>query len=425
MGRTLTEKILADHAPGQDVSPGSYIISKVDVVQASEWISLLLDEFDALQIDRVFDPERIVISSCSGSPNKDLDTAHQSLKARRFAQRFGLPHYYEVGSGGIIHILTAERGLVVPGDVVVGGDSHTCTNGALGAFFTSLGMGYAPTLATGETWFRVPESVKVSYVGALQPWVGAKDLMLHTIGRYGADGFLYRAMEFHGTVIHAMGMSERFVMCNMAAEAGAKSAIVPPDQTTVAYVSPRAKRPYRLYAPDPDARYEDEIVMDVTGLTPQVACPHSLENVRPVEEVEGIPVDQVFIGSCSNGRIEDLRQAASLLQGRRVHRDLRLIIIPGSRDIYVQAAREGLLEIFAEAGAAVGPPVCGPCAGINMGVLGEGERALSTGNRNFLGRMGSPTSEVYLANPAVAAASALKGRICHPAKVGGDNAIHR
>ncbi|GAW92563.1 3-isopropylmalate dehydratase, large subunit [Calderihabitans maritimus] len=307
---------------------------------------------------------------------------------------------------------------MVPGDVVIGADSHTCTYGALGAFATGVGStDMAAGMATGEAWFRVPESIKLVYHGRLQPWVVGKDLILHTIGDLGVDGARYMAMEFTGEAIKYLSMDSRFTMANMAIEAGAKNGIIEPDEITLAYVENRARRPYQIFRSDPDARYARVVDYDVSKLEPQVAFPHLPENTRPISEVPDIPIDQVVIGSCTNGRLEDLRLAAQVLRGRQVHPEVRLIIIPGTQEIYRQALREGLIEVFIEAGAAVSTPTCGPCLGGHMGILAKGEKAVATTNRNFVGRMGHPESEVYLANPAVAAASAVKGRIAGPKEV--------
>jgi len=319
---------------------------------------------------------------------------------------------------GIEHCLLPEQGLVVPGDLVIGADSHTCTYGALGAFSTGVGStDLAAAMALGETWLKVPESIKFIYSGELPQWVGGKDLILFTIGKIGVDGALYKAMEFCGPAIEKLNMDGRFTMANMAVEAGAKNGIIAPDNTTWEYVQGRAKRGYSFQESDPKAKYAEVYEFDVSSLSPQVALPHLPENVKPVEEVSGITVDQAVIGSCTNGRISDLREAASVLKGRTVNPNVRLLVIPGTQDIYLQAMKEGLIETFIAAGAAVSTPTCGPCLGGHMGILAAGERAIATTNRNFVGRMGHPESEVYLANPAVAAASAILGRIAHPREV--------
>jgi 3-isopropylmalate/(R)-2-methylmalate dehydratase large subunit len=340
---------------------------------------------------------------------------------RQFARRFKITNYFEVGRMGIEHCLLPEQGLVLPGDMVIGADSHTCTYGGLGAFSTGVGStDLAAGMALGECWFKVPESMKFIYHGKLRPWVGGKDLILYTIGDIGVDGARYRSMEFTGEAIENLSVEGRLTMCNMAIEAGAKNGIVPPDEKTKAYVEKRAKRPYQFYASDPDASYVEVKEYDVSQIEPQVAFPHLPENSRPVGEAQGIELDQVVIGSCTNGRIEDLRIAAQIIKGRKVHPRLRVIIIPGTQEIYLQALREGILEAFVDAGAAVSTPTCGPCLGGHMGILAKGEKALATTNRNFVGRMGHPESEVYLSSPAVAAASAVTGTITSPEEVLGD-----
>ncbi len=419
MGHTLTEKILADHAGLEEVHPGQFVDVAVDLVLSNDITApLAIREFEKLGVERVFDPARVVIVADHFVPNKDIPSAQQSLVIRQFAHAQKLVHYYDVGRMGIEHVLLPEQGLVVPGDVVVGADSHTCTYGALGAFATGMGStDIAVAMATGRVWMRVPETMRIVYHGQLQPWVGGKDLILHTIGQIGVDGARYKAIEFGGPVVAALPMAGRFTMANMAIEAGAKAGLFPVDQTTLAYLGGRAARPYRVYEPDADATYQQVIEIEVSHLEPQVAFPHLPANTRPVTQVVEVPVDQVVIGSCTNGWLEDLRVAAEVLRGRSVHRDVRCIIIPGSPQVYLDALREGLLEVFIEAGAAVSTPTCGPCLGGHMGVLAAGERAVSTTNRNFRGRMGHPDSEVYLAGPAVAAASAVAGRIIHPSEL--------
>lgn len=419
---TITEKILAAHAGEERVEPGELVNCRLDLTLANDITApVAIKEFARLGLDRVFDPERVVLVPDHFTPNKDIKSAEQCRLIREFAREFGITNYFEVGRMGIEHCLLPEQGLVLPGDLVIGADSHTCTYGALGAFATGVGStDLAAGMALGECWFKVPESMKFIYHGRLQPWVGGKDLILYTIGDIGVDGARYRAMEFTGEAIASLSVEGRLTMCNMAIEAGAKNGIVPPDEKTVAYVEKRAKREYRLYDSDPDARYVEVREYDASSIEPQVAFPHLPENARPVSEAQGIEIDQVVIGSCTNGRIEDLRVAAKILSGKKVHQRLRVVIIPGTQEIYLQALREGLLEIFVEAGAAVSTPTCGPCLGGHMGILARGERALSTTNRNFVGRMGHPESEVYLAGPAVAAASAVVGCIVHPKEVAGN-----
>jgi 3-isopropylmalate/(R)-2-methylmalate dehydratase large subunit len=419
MGLTLTEKLLAAHAGLETVHPGQFVEVTVDVVLSNDITApIAIREFEKLGVACVFDPGRVVMVADHFTPNKDIKSAEQCLTMRRFAREQGLPHYFDVGRMGIEHVLLPEQGLVVPGDVVVGADSHTCTYGALGAFATGMGStDIAVAMATGRTWMRVPETIRVVYHGTLQSWVGGKDLILHTIGQIGVSGALYKAIEFAGSAVDALSMAGRFTMANMAIEAGAKAGLFAVDDVTRAYVDARATRPYRVYQADADATYAQVVEVDASRIEPQVAFPHLPENVRPVSQAGDVRIDQVVIGSCTNGRLEDLRVAAELLRGRRVHPHVRCIIIPGSQQIYLDALREGLVETFIEAGAVVSTPTCGPCLGGHMGVLAAGERAVSTTNRNFRGRMGHPESLVYLAGPAVAAASAVAGRIAGPEEV--------
>jgi 3-isopropylmalate/(R)-2-methylmalate dehydratase large subunit len=419
MGMTITEKILAGHAGKDRVAPGDLVNCRLDLVLANDVTGpLAIQEFRKLGQDRVFNPERVVLVMDHFTPNKDIRSAEQCLEARQFAREFGIVNYFDVGAMGIEHCLLPEQGLVLPGDCVIGADSHTCTYGALGAFATGVGStDLAAGMALGECWFKVPESMKFVYHGRLQPWVGGKDLILHTIGQIGVEGARYRAMEFTGEAIDALSVDGRLTMCNMAVEAGAKNGIISPDEKTEAFTASRARRPYQAYASDPDAAYVEIHDYEAGSIQPQVAFPHLPENSRPVSEAAGIAIDQVVIGSCTNGRLEDLRTAAGILRGRRASSRLRLIVIPGTQEVYLQAMREGLLEVFVEAGAAVSTPTCGPCLGGHMGILAHGEKALATTNRNFVGRMGHPGSEVYLAGPAVAAASAITGHITHPEEV--------
>ena len=416
MGMTLAEKILAAHAGLEEVDPGQFVEVAVDVVLANDITApIAIREFEKLGVEQVFDPQRVVMVADHFAPNKDIKSAAQCLQVRQFARAQGLPHHFDVGRMGIEHVLLPEQGLVLPGDVVVGADSHTCTYGALGAFATGMGStDIAVAMATGRVWMRVPETMRILYHGELQPWVGGKDLILYTIGQIGVSGALYRAMEFAGPAVEGLSMAGRFTMANMAIEAGAKAGLFAVDEVTRAYVDGRATRSYRVYQADADAACAQVIEIDVSQVEPQVAFPHLPENTRPVSQAGEVFVDQVVIGSCTNGRLEDLRVAAQVLRGRRVHPDVRCIIIPGSQQVYLDALREGLVEVFIEAGAVVSTPTCGPCLGGHMGVLAAGERAVSTTNRNFRGRMGHPESEVYLAGPAVAAASAVAGRIVHP-----------
>ncbi|MEW5866822.1 MAG: 3-isopropylmalate dehydratase large subunit [Bacillota bacterium] len=416
MGMTITEKILAAHAGRDRVEPGELISVKVDMVLGNDVTApVAIDQFRKIGAKKVFDPNRIALVPDHFTPNKDIKSAEQCAKLREFAREHGIQHYYEIGRMGIEHCLLPEQGLVRPGDVVIGADSHTCTYGALGAFGTGVGStDMAAAMVLGEIWLKVPESMKFLYHGKPQRWVYGKDLILYTIGDIGVDGALYKAMEFCGESIENLSMDSRFTMANMAVEAGAKNGIVEPDKVTLEYVRERVKGDYRVFRSDPDASYSAVYEYDAGKIEPQVAFPHLPDNVRPISEVGEVRIDQVVIGSCTNGRMEDLRAAADVLRGRKVHSRVRLLVFPGTQQIYLQAMREGLLEVFVEAGGAVSTPTCGPCLGGHMGVLAEGERAVATTNRNFVGRMGHPKSEVYLSNAAVAAASAVTGCIASP-----------
>jgi len=412
---TLAEKILAAHTGKDRVSPGEFINARLDLVMANDITApLAIKEFNRLGINKVFDPGKIVLVPDHFCPNKDILSAEQAKMLREFALKYKLV-YFEVGKMGIEHVLLPEQGLVLPGDTVLGADSHTCTYGAVGAFATGVGStDVAVAMATGEIWMKVPSTIKFIYHGKPGKWVGGKDLILHTIGDIGVDGALYSAMEFTGEAIDALPMDGRFTMANMAIEAGGKAGIFRVDDKTLEYVESRAKRPYKVYQPDDDAEYARVIEYDVSKLEPQVAFPHLPSNVKPVSQVGDITIDQVVIGSCTNGRLDDIRTAAAILHGKQVNPNLRCIIIPGTQQVYLDALQEGLIETFIRAGAAVSTPTCGPCLGGYMGVLAEGERCISTTNRNFVGRMGHTRSEVYLSNPAVAAASAVLGRIGSP-----------
>jgi 3-isopropylmalate/(R)-2-methylmalate dehydratase large subunit len=416
MPQTISEKILAAHADRKQVAAGELIEAKLDFVFGNDITApLAIDVFRKAGARRVFDPQRVAMIPDHFIPNKDIQSAAQAKMMREFAHEQNLRYYFEVGRAGIEHALLPEQGLVLPGDLIIGADSHSCTYGALGAFSTGVGStDLGAAMITGTCWFKVPPSIKFVFNGRLRPWVGGKDLILYTIGRIGVDGARYKAMEFAGGVIEELPMADRFTMSNMAVEAGAKAGIIAPDDITEAYVKDRAKRKYRFYRSDPDAAYETVFDWDVSGLEPQVACPHSPQNVKPVGEVTDIRIDQAVIGSCTNGRLEDLRIAAQVLKGRKAAPGVRLIIIPATQQVYRQALEEGLFQIFVASEAVVSTPTCGPCLGGYMGILAEGERAVSTTNRNFVGRMGHPKSEVYLASPAVAAASAVLGRIAHP-----------
>ena len=416
MQMTITEKILADHAGVHEVIPGQLINAKVDTALGNDITApLAIKAFREAGARKVFDRERVILVPDHFTPNKDIASAEQSLLIREFAKEQKLTNYYEVGRMGIEHALLPEKGLVGPGDLIIGADSHTCTYGALGAFATGVGStDLAAAMITGEVWLRVPETIKLIFFGKLQPWVSGKDLILYTIGDVGVDGALYKALEFTGDAVNTLGMDARLTMANMAIEAGGKSGIFPPDEITLDYVRGRVKKPYKLYDSDKNASYTEVRQYDVSTIEPQVACPSSPANVKSVREVSDVTVDQVVIGSCTNGRLEDLRVAAQILKGRTVAPYVRLVVIPATQEIYLQALREELLEIFVEAGAAVSTPTCGPCLGGHMGVLGPGEVAITTTNRNFVGRMGHRTSQIYLASPAVASASAVLGRISHP-----------
>lgn len=416
MGMTISEKILAAHAGKECVVPGELIEVDVDFALANDITApIAIERFRQVGAKRVFDRERLALVPDHFVPNKDIDSAIQCKILRDFAQEHDLPYYFEVGRMGIEHALLPEQGLVVPGDVVVGADSHTCTYGGLGAFATGVGStDLAAVMVTGRIWFRVPASIKFIYEGGLRPWVTGKDLILHTIGRIGVEGARYRTMEFTGSTIAGLTMDQRLTMANMAIEAGAKNGIIAPDAVARAYVEGRGQRPSRFHESDPDAAYEEVLTIDVSRIDPVVALPHSPANVRAVREMGRIPIHQVVIGSCTNGRLEDLRLAARVLKGRRVASGVRCLVIPATQAIYRQAMEEGLFAIFLEAEVAISTPTCGPCLGGHMGILAPGERAVATTNRNFVGRMGHPKSEVYLSSPAVAAASAVLGRIATP-----------
>ena len=415
---TLTEKILAVHSDKKKVSPGEFINVRVDLILANDITApIAIREFQRIGIGKVFDPKKVVMVPDHFMPGKDIASAEQAKLMREFCYEHGTL-YFEVGQMGIEHVLLPEQGLVLPGEVVIGADSHTCTYGALGAFATGMGStDIAAAMATGDIWMKVPPTIKLVYHGSLGEWVGGKDLILYTIGDIGVDGALYSAMEFTGEAIDDLSMDGRFTMANMAVEAGAKAGLFRVDNKTQLYIKSRAQRPYNVYEPDNDTEYSRVIEYDVSALEPHVALPHSPANVKPISRVGNIEIDQAVIGSCTNGRLEDLRIAAQILKGRKVHPRVRCIIIPGSQQVYLDALTQGPIEIFIGAGAVVSTPTCGPCLGGHMGVLADGERCISTTNRNFVGRMGSPKSEVYLSSPAVAAASAIMGRIASPEEV--------
>ncbi|HUU08138.1 MAG TPA: 3-isopropylmalate dehydratase large subunit [Dehalococcoidales bacterium] len=417
---TLAEKILSEHTNRKKVIPGEFITARVDLILANDITApIAIREFRQLGLERVFDPKKIVFVPDHFTPAKDIASAEQVKLTQQFAREQGIG-FFELGQMGIEHVLLPELGMVLPGDVVIGADSHTCTGGALGAFATGMGStDIAAAMATGDIWMKVPPTLKFIYHGKLGKWVGGKDLILYTIGDIGVDGALYSAMEFSGPAIDSLSMDGRFTMANMAIEAGAKAGLFQVDDKTIDYVKPRARRAYKVYQPDSDAEYARVMEYDAAKIAPQVALPHSPANARPVSEVGDIEIDQVLIGSCTNGRLEDLEIAAGIIKGRKIHPGVRCIVIPGSQQVYLDALKEGLMEIFISAGAVVTTPTCGPCLGGHMGVLADGERCLSTTNRNFIGRMGSPESEVYLANPAVAAASAITGKITSPDEISG------
>lgn len=416
MPMTITEKILAQHANLDNVSPGDLIEVAVDMALANDITApLAIQVFKEIGTRRVFDSHKIALIPDHFVPNKDIKSAEQAKVMRDFAIHHEITHYYEIGQCGIEHVVLPEKGLVIPGDLVIGADSHTCTYGALGAFSSGVGStDLGVIMATGKTWLKVPQTIKIEYKGKLLPWVKGKDLILYTLGVLGVDGANYHALEFSGTVIKGLSMAQRFTMTNMAVEAGAKNGIVEPDEITLAFVADRSRRRPSVCISDPDADYKKVIHIEVNTIEPQVAFPSSPANVRPLSQVGNITLDQVFLGSCTNGRLEDLRDAAAILKGKTVAKGMRLIVMPGSQAVYREAIKEGIIQTMLDAGGVIGPPCCGPCLGGHLGVLAEGERALSTSNRNFIGRMGHPKSEVYLAGPVVAASSAILGCIAGP-----------
>jgi len=416
VGNTITEKILMAHTDLKEISPGQLINAKVDIALGNDITApIAIREFRAAGGKKVFDKDKVALVLDHFTPNKDINSAQQCKLVREFAMEHGVTHFYEGGQVGVEHALLPEKGIVLPGDLVIGADSHTCTYGALGAFATGVGStDLAAAMLTGELWFKVPPSIKFVVYGKLAKWVSGKDLILNIIGRIGVDGALYQAMEFTGETIEGLPMADRLSMANMAIEAGAKNGIFTPDAITEAYVKGRAKRPYTFYASDADAVYSQVIEIDAGTLEPQVAFPHLPSNVKGISQAGDVKIDQSLIGSCTNGRIEDLRIAAQILKNRKAASGVRLIVVPATPFIYKQAMQEGLLEIFMNAEAVISPPSCGACLGGHLGILAEGERSVATTNRNFVGRMGHPKSEVYLASPAVAAASAVLGRIASP-----------
>lgn len=413
---TMAEKILAAHAGLEEVVPGQLIECNLDLVLSNDVTApIAIKEFKKIGVEKVFDPTKIALVPDHYVPNKDIKSAEQAKMTRDFAREQGISHYYEVGCMGVEHALLPEQGVVGAGDLIIGADSHTCTYGALGAFSTGVGSTDAAVgYATGKAWFKVPESLLFNVEGELRPGVTGKDIILHIIGMIGVDGALYQAMEFRGSAIEGLTMDERLSISNMAIEAGGKAGLIPVDDVTRKYMDGRTERPYTEYHSDPDAVYAKVYNIDAQDIVPTVAFPHLPSNTRPASEARDIVIQQSVIGSCTNGRIEDMRQAAAVLKGHKVHRDVRCIIIPATQQVYRQCIKEGLMDIFLDANCAVSTPTCGPCLGGYMGILAAGERSIATTNRNFVGRMGDPTSEVYLSSPAVAAASAVLGHIGLP-----------
>lgn len=419
MAHTLAQKILQAHTQEEVKEAGQIVRCRVSMVLANDITApLAIKSFRAMGATKVFDRDRVALVMDHFTPQKDIEAANQVRHTREFAKEMGVTHYYEGGDCGVEHALLPELGLVGPGDIVVGADSHTCTYGGLGAFATGLGStDVAGAMALGETWFKVPPTIRVTFNGTMPRWVSAKDLILRLIGDIGVDGALYRALEFDGPVVDVLDIEGRMTIANMAIEAGGKVGLFPADERTLNWVARHGRRNDQLLAADAGATYEREIAYDVSSMEPVVACPHLPENVKPISEIGNINVDQVVIGSCTNGRISDLREAAAVLRGRKVAKGVRCIVLPATPKVWTQALKEGLMETFMEAGCVVGPATCGPCLGGHMGILGDGERAVATTNRNFRGRMGSLESEVYLASPAVAAATAVAGVIAHPGKL--------
>jgi len=420
MGMTMTQKILAAHAGLSEVQAGQLIEADLDLVLGNDITApVAIHEMDKMKINTVFDKDKIALVPDHFVPNKDIKSAEHCKCVREFASKHDITNYFEVGQMGIEHALLPEKGLTVAGDVIIGADSHTCTYGALGAFSTGVGStDMAAGMATGKAWFKVPSAIKFVLTGKLSKWVSGKDLILHIIGMIGVDGALYKSMEFVGDGVANLTMDDRFTVANMAIEAGAKNGIFPVDALAETYIKEHSKKPYVIYQADEDAKYDEIITIDLAELKPTIAFPHLPENTRTIDEVGEVIIDQVVIGSCTNGRIDDLRIAAKVFEGRQVDKRLRVIIIPATQKIYLQAIEEGLIQIFINSGAIVSTPTCGPCLGGYMGVLAAGERCISTTNRNFVGRMGDPKSEVYLASPAIAAASAITGKISGPADLG-------
>lgn len=425
MGMTMTQKILADHAGVKEVHAGELIEANVDIVMANDITGPMALPIFKKMADKVFDKDRVVLVPDHFTPNKDIKSAENSKAIREFSREQGLTHHMEQGKCGVEHAILPESGIVVAGDAVIGADSHTCTYGAIGAFSTGVGTtDIATGMATGQLWFKVPSAIKFNLHGKLPKYVSGKDVILHIIGRIGVDGALYKSMEFTGEGVKELSMADRFTICNMAIEAGAKNGIFPVDEAAIEYLDKHAKREYKIYEADKDAEYEEVVDVDLSAIRPTVAFPHLPGNAKTVDEIEAmdkIYIDQVVIGSCTNGRMEDLRKAAAILKGKKVADNVRVMVVPATQKIYLQCILEGILETFVEAGCAVNTPSCGPCMGGHMGVLAKGEKCVSTTNRNFVGRMGDVESLIYLASPETVAASAIAGYIANPEKFGGNN----
>lgn len=425
MGMTMTQKILADHAGVKEVHAGELIEANVDIVMANDITGPMALPIFKQMADKVFDKDKVILVPDHFTPNKDIKSAENSKAIREFSREQGLTHHMEQGKCGVEHAILPESGIVVAGDAVIGADSHTCTYGAIGAFSTGVGTtDIATGMATGQLWFKVPSAIKFNLHGKLPKYVSGKDVILHIIGRIGVDGALYKSMEFTGEGVKELSMADRFTICNMAIEAGAKNGIFPVDEAAVEYLDKHAKRDYKIYEADSDAEYEEVVDVDLSAIRPTVAFPHLPGNAKTVDEIEAmdkIYIDQVVIGSCTNGRMEDLRKAAAILKGKKVADNVRVMVVPATQKIYLQCILEGILETFVEAGCAVNTPSCGPCMGGHMGVLAKGEKCVSTTNRNFVGRMGDVESLIYLASPETAAASAIAGYIANPEKFGGNN----
>ena len=425
MGMTMTQKILADHAGVKEVHAGELIEANVDIVMANDITGPMALPIFKKMADKVFDKDKVVLVPDHFTPNKDIKSAENSKAIREFSREQGLTHHVEQGKCGVEHAILPESGIVVAGDAVIGADSHTCTYGAIGAFSTGVGTtDIATGMATGQLWFKVPSAIKFNLHGKLPQYVSGKDVILHIIGRIGVDGALYKSMEFTGEGVKELSMADRFTICNMAIEAGAKNGIFPVDEAAIEYLDKHAKREYKIYEADKDAEYEEVVDVDLSAIRPTVAFPHLPGNAKTVDEIEAmdkIYIDQVVIGSCTNGRMEDLRKAAAILKGKKVADNVRVMVVPATQKIYLQCILEGILETFVEAGCAVNTPSCGPCMGGHMGVLAKGEKCVSTTNRNFVGRMGDVESLIYLASPETAAASAIAGYIANPEKFGGNN----